>query len=65
MNGVIANYPLLVSGGNINFAEAVSEPKFGGANASMGDALNLDQGGSTALWFGGYKAGPECYIVCE
>lgn len=24
----------------------------------MGDALNLDQGGSTALWYGGYKAGP-------
>ena len=21
----------------------------------MGDALNLGQGGSTALWFGGYK----------
>ena len=39
-------------------------------NASMGEsakvlkalgmdgALNLDQGGSTALWHGGYKAGP-------
>lgn len=24
----------------------------------MRDALNLDQGGSTALWSGGYKAGP-------
>lgn len=24
----------------------------------MDEALNLDQGGSTALWFGGYKAGP-------
>lgn len=24
----------------------------------MGDALNLDSGGSTALWSGGYKAGP-------
>jgi hypothetical protein len=24
----------------------------------MDNALNLDQGGSTALWFGGYKAGP-------
>lgn len=22
------------------------------------DAINLDEGGSTALWFGGYKAGP-------
>ncbi len=24
----------------------------------MGDALNLDEGGSTALWLGGYKVGP-------
>ena len=24
----------------------------------MDGALNLDQGGSTALWSGGYKAGP-------
>jgi hypothetical protein len=24
----------------------------------MSNALNLDSGGSTALWFGGYKAGP-------
>ncbi|MBI1919274.1 phosphodiester glycosidase family protein [Candidatus Microgenomates bacterium] len=24
----------------------------------MDNALNLDEGGSTALWFGGYKAGP-------
>ena len=24
----------------------------------MDEALNLDQGGSTALWYGGYKAGP-------
>lgn len=24
----------------------------------MDSALNLDQGGSTALWHGGYKAGP-------
>jgi hypothetical protein len=24
----------------------------------MDSALNLDQGGSTALWSGGYKAGP-------
>lgn len=86
---VIANYPLLVGGGNINFTEDTNEPKFGGAaartfiankdnmvyigivyGASMGEsakvlhamgmqeALNLDQGGSTALWFGGYKAGP-------
>lgn len=89
VDAVIANYPLLISGGNINFTEAPNEPKFGGAAArtfiatkenmvyigivhaaSMGEsakvlkamgmdsALNLDQGGSTALWFGGYKAGP-------
>lgn len=97
VDGVIANYPLLVRGGSINFTEASNEPKFGGkasrtfiANqqagtsgsksnmvyigivygASMGqsakvlhamgmeNALNLDQGGSTALWHGGYKAGP-------
>lgn len=25
---------------------------------SMDNAMNLDEGGSTALWFGGYKAGP-------
>lgn len=89
VDSVLANYPLLIAGGNINFTEAPNEPKFGGAaprtfiaakgstvyigivyGASMGEsakvlkamgmdgALNLDQGGSTALWFGGYKAGP-------
>lgn len=90
VDGVIANYPLLVTGSNINFTEAPNEPKFGGkavrtfiANRgsmiyigivrsatmsdsakvlktmSMDNALNLDQGGSTALWFGGrYLAGP-------
>ncbi len=89
VDSVIANYPLLIAGNNINFTEAPNEPKFGakGArdfiavkgnmvyigviyNATMGDAakvlhelgmgeaLNLDEGGSTALWFGGYKAGP-------
>jgi len=89
VDAVLANYPLLVAGGNINFTEAPNEPKFGGAaprtfiaakgnmvyigivyQASMGEsakvlkalgmdgALNLDQGGSTTLWSGGYKAGP-------
>lgn len=89
VDGVIANYPLLVSGGNVNFTEAPNEPKFGGKGPrtfvaakgnivyigivhgasmgesakvlqamGMGEALNLDEGGSTALWFGGYKAGP-------
>ncbi len=89
VDGVIANFPLLVSGGNITFTEAPNEPKFGGKgarsfigdkgnmvymgyvySASMGEsakvihalgltnALNLDQGGSSALWYGGYKVGP-------
>lgn len=89
VDSVIANYPLLVAGSNVNYSEAPNEPKFGqkGArafiaskgsivyigvvrNATMGDsakvlqalgmgeALNLDEGGSTALWFGGYKIGP-------
>lgn len=90
VDSVIANYPLLVAGGNINFTEAPNEPKFGqkgprdfiaikgnmvyigivrnatmGESAKvlkalgMGDALNLDEGGSTALWFSGrYIAGP-------
>ncbi len=89
VDAVIANYPLLVAGNNVNFTEAPNEPKFGGKaartfiahkgntvyigivySASMGEsakvlqamgmnaAMNLDQGGSTALWHGGYKAGP-------
>ena len=89
VDSVIANYPLLVAGGNINFTESSNEPKFGAKgsrtflaskgnmvyigvifNATMGEsakvlhalsmdqALNLDEGGSTALWSGGYKAGP-------
>lgn len=88
-DGVIANYPLLVSANRLFFTEAPNEPKFGqkgprnfiaakgnmvyigivynatmGESAKvllalgMGDALNLDEGGSTALWYGGYKAGP-------
>ncbi len=89
VDAVIANYPLLVRGNNINFTEAANEPKFGAKGArtfistkgnmvyigviynatmgesakvlhalSMGEALNLDEGGSTALYSGGYKAGP-------
>ena len=89
VDSVIANYPLLVSGGNINFTEASNEPKFGAKGArtfiaakgnivyigvvynatmgesakvlkalGMGEAMNLDEGGSTALWFDAYKAGP-------
>jgi hypothetical protein len=89
VDGVIANYPLLVSGNNIVFTESPNEPKFGGKgprsfiankgnmvymgyvySASMGEsakvmramgfenALNMDEGGSSALWYGGYKIGP-------
>ncbi|MCL5784221.1 MAG: phosphodiester glycosidase family protein [Patescibacteria group bacterium] len=89
IDSVIANYPLLVAGGNIAYSEAPNEPKFGQKgprgfiaakgnmvyigfvhNATMGEsaqvmkalnmdsALNLDEGGSTALWYGGYKLGP-------
>ncbi len=89
VDSVIANYPLLVAGSNINFTEVPNEPKFGAKGArtfiaskgnmvyigivygatmgesakvlhalGMTEALNLDEGGSTALWFGGYKAGP-------
>lgn len=85
---VIANRPLLVSGGNIAFS-GEGEPKEGskgnrsfiGGQGNMAyigvvrsasvaesakvihamgiqNALNLDDGGSTALWSGGYKVGP-------
>jgi hypothetical protein len=88
VDGVIANQPLLLSGGNIAFGGG-SDPKQGSKGArsfvghkgttvyigviynvtvaempyvlktlGMEDALNLDSGGSTALWYGGYKAGP-------
>ncbi len=88
VDGVIANQPLLLSGGNIAFGGG-SDPKQGskGARSFVGNkgstvyigvvynatvaevayalkalglenALNLDSGGSTALWHGGYKAGP-------
>lgn len=88
VDGVIANQPLLLSGGNIAFG-GDGDPKKGskgtrsfvGVNGStiyigvvhnatvaevayalkslgLTDALNLDSGGSTALWSGGYKIGP-------
>lgn len=88
VDGVIANQPLLLSGGNIAFGGG-SDPKQGskgsrsfvGAkgnvayigvvhNATVAEvahvlktlglegALNLDSGGSTALWHAGYKVGP-------
>jgi hypothetical protein len=88
VDGVLANQPLLLSGGNITFG-GNSDPKQGskGARSFVGNkgstayigvvynatvaevarvlkalglegALNLDSGGSTALWSGGYKIGP-------
>lgn len=88
VDGVIANQPLLLSGGNIAFG-GDGDPKKGSKgprsfignkgsmvyigvthNATVAEnayalkalglenALNLDSGGSTALWTGGYKAGP-------
>lgn len=88
VDGVIANQPLLISGGQITF-NGSGDPKHGSRgirsfvanrastvyigvvfNAtvaevshvlqSMGmeNAMNLDSGGSTALWSGGYKVGP-------
>ena len=89
VDGVLANQPLLVSGGNSVFG-GDGDPKKGskgnrsfvankGTTAYIGvvhnvtvaestlvlkemgmeNALNLDSGGSTALWAGGgYKAGP-------
>lgn len=88
VDGVLANQPLLLSGGNITFGGS-GDPKQGskGSRSFVGNkgstvyigvvhnatvaevahvlkamnlegALNLDSGGSTALWSGGYKVGP-------
>ncbi|HVZ11940.1 MAG TPA: phosphodiester glycosidase family protein [Patescibacteria group bacterium] len=88
VDGVLANQPLLVSGGNVAFGGG-SDPKQGSKGSrsfvankgntayigvahnvtvaemalvlkamGMDNALNLDSGGSTALWSGGYKDGP-------
>jgi len=88
IDSMIANQPLLVSGGNVVFG-GDGDPKKGsvgnrsfvsnkgntvyigvvhGATVAgaahvlkamgMDNALNLDSGGSTALWSGGYKVGP-------
>lgn len=88
VDGVIANQPMLVSGGNVVFG-GDGDPKKGSKgprsfiaskgntvyigvvnNATVAEAahvlkglgvenaLNLDSGGSTALWSGGYKIGP-------
>lgn len=88
IDSMIANQPLLVSGGNVVFG-GDGDPKKGSKGArsfvankgntvyigvthnatvaenanvlkalGMDNALNLDSGGSTALWSGGYKVGP-------
>ncbi len=88
VDGVLSNYPLLVSGSEVRFG-GDGDPKKGskgnrsfvankGSVAYIGvvhsatvaeaavalkalgmeNALNLDSGGSTALWSGGYKVGP-------
>lgn len=88
IDSMIANQPLLVSGGNVSFGDD-GDPKKGSKGArsfvankgntvyigvvhnatvaesaralkalGMENALNLDSGGSTALWSGGYKVGP-------
>ncbi len=88
IDSMIANQPLLLSGGNITFGGG-SDPKQGSKGSrsfvankgntvyigvvfnatvaevahvlkamGMENALNLDSGGSTALWSGGYKVGP-------
>lgn len=88
IDGMLSNYPLMVSGGNVVFGGG-SDPTFGvkgnrsfvsnrGGTVYIGvvhsatiaesaivmkamgmdNALNLDDGGSTALWAGGYKVGP-------
>ena len=87
-DSVLANYPMLVQGGNIAYSgsgdgklTSKGSRSFVGASGStvyigvvfsatveesaytlhaMGiqNALNLDDGGSTALWSGGYKVGP-------
>src|SRR3989344_4013883 len=88
VDGVLANQPLLLSGGGVTF-RGDGDPKKGskGSRSFVGNrgntayigvvrnvtvaemahvlkalglenALNLDSGGSTALWAGGYKAGP-------
>lgn len=87
-NGVLSNYPLLVSGGQVVFG-GDDDPKKGSKGArsfvankgntvyigvvhsatvaesarvmqtlGLENAMNLDDGGSTALWSGGYKVGP-------
>ncbi|MEK7543708.1 MAG: phosphodiester glycosidase family protein [Patescibacteria group bacterium] len=87
-DGVLANQPLLLMGGNVQFG-GDDDPKKGsrGSRSFVGsrgstvyigvvhgatvaevahvlkamgveNAINLDSGGSVALWYNGYKAGP-------
>ena len=88
VDGVLSNYPLLVSGSNNVFAgdsdpkkcrksgrsfvaskgskvyigvvfnSTVAEAAHALTTLGMEHAINLDSGGSTALWYSGYKAGP-------
>ncbi|OGG04118.1 hypothetical protein A2Z33_03065 [Candidatus Gottesmanbacteria bacterium RBG_16_52_11] len=88
VDGVLANQPLLLSGGNIAFTgdgdpkkgskgprsfvgskdsavyigvvhnATVAEAPYVLKTLGMENALNLDSGGSTALWSGGYRVGP-------
>jgi len=88
IDGVLSNFPLLVSGGNVSFG-GNNDPKQSSKSTrsfvankgnvvyigdvhnatevevahvlktmGMENALNLDDGGSAALWSGGYKVGP-------
>lgn len=82
VDGVLSNYPLLLSGGNVVASDGSKGAKdFVGNKGNtvyigviynvtmeeaakvlktlgLDNAMNLDEGGSTALWFNGYKAGP-------
>lgn len=87
-DSVLANYPMLIQGGNIAYAGSsdgkltskgnrsfvgnkgstvyigvvfsvtVEESAYTLKALGLENALNLDDGGSTALWSGGYKVGP-------
>ncbi len=88
VDGVLSNFPLLLSGGEIRFAgdgdpkkgskgnrsfvankgntvyigvvhsATVAEAAWALKGLGMDNALNLDSGGSTALWSNGYRVGP-------
>lgn len=88
IDGMISNFPLLISGGNIVYGGDSDSKHLAKGNRGfvanrgntvyigvvhsvtmvesakvmkalgMDNALNLDDGGSTALWSGGYKVGP-------